>query len=150
MEGWASPPAHLAICTLPLPPLPPTPAPPCCAARGLLREREGRLGGINAKALALPPGRGGLTQAAQAGAWREYLAWERGNPQGLDPATYVARWALGCAAEAQHAQRGRRGLQAGPWALALARAVLTAAPHVHRRRVTPAAYEQAAACVSHA
>ena len=35
------------------------------AARSLLRERESRLGGINTKALALPPGRGGFTQQSQ-------------------------------------------------------------------------------------
>ncbi|PRW58683.1 Suf-domain-containing [Chlorella sorokiniana] len=64
------------------------------AARSLLRERESRLGGINTKALALPPGRGGFTQQSQAAAWREYLAWERSNPQRLDMPTYVARVSL--------------------------------------------------------
>lgn len=51
------------------------------------------MSGINFKAMALPPGRGGYTQQAQAQAWRDYLAWERGNPQRLDGPTYVARWA---------------------------------------------------------
>ncbi|EFN59172.1 hypothetical protein CHLNCDRAFT_138056 [Chlorella variabilis] len=64
------------------------------AARGLLREREARLGAINLKALALPPGRGGATQQQQAALWREYLGWERGNPQRLDPATHAARVSL--------------------------------------------------------
>ena len=62
------------------------------AARGLLREREGRLAGLNLRAMALPPGRGGGTQQAQAALWREYLGWERSNPQQLDEATYAARW----------------------------------------------------------
>ena len=76
------PSAHLPACLCPPP-----------AARGLLREREGRLAGLNLKAMALPPGRGGGTQQAQAALWREYLEWERGNPQQLDEATYAARWA---------------------------------------------------------
>lgn len=50
-------------------PLPPSHHPP--AARSLLRERESRLGGINTKALALPPGRGGFTQQSQV-----HFAWE--------------------------------------------------------------------------
>ncbi len=64
---------------------------PPSAARGLLREREERLAGLNRKAMALPPGRGGYTQQQQAAAWRDYLAWEQGNPQQLDAATYAAR-----------------------------------------------------------
>ncbi|KAL4431075.1 hypothetical protein ABPG75_006331 [Micractinium tetrahymenae] len=64
------------------------------AARGLLREREERLAGLNRKAMALPPGRGGYTQQQQAAGWRDYLAWEQGNPQHLDQATYVARVSL--------------------------------------------------------
>ncbi|PSC73688.1 Suf-domain-containing [Micractinium conductrix] len=64
------------------------------AARTLLREREGRLAALNLKAMALPPGRGGATQQQQAALWRDYLEWERGNPQHLDAPTYVARVAL--------------------------------------------------------
>lgn len=76
------------------------------AARGLLREREERLAALNRKAMALPPGRGGYTQQQQAAAWRGYLAWEQGNPQHLDEATYAARWGGG------PARKGRRALAA--------------------------------------
>lgn len=79
--------------------------PPPAAARGLLREREERLAGLNRKAMALPPGRGGYTQQQQAASWRNYLAWEQGNPQQLDAATYAARW--GCAGGGRHLA-GRR------------------------------------------
>lgn len=51
--------------------------------------------------------RGGFTQlltlqawplTPQAAAWREYLAWERSNPQRLDMPTYVARCVGACRA----------------------------------------------------
>ncbi|GAB4817721.1 hypothetical protein N2152v2_004767 [Parachlorella kessleri] len=64
------------------------------AARLLYRERSKRAEGINFKALPLPPGRGGTVQQSQAALWQEYLEWEKGNPQRLEKAAYVARVSL--------------------------------------------------------
>ncbi|GFR46914.1 hypothetical protein Agub_g8561 [Astrephomene gubernaculifera] len=69
-------------------------APKYQAARAVYRERRRRASVLSYALWPLPPGKGGLLQEQQAALWREYLAYERSNPQGLEPAVLQARVAL--------------------------------------------------------
>lgn len=64
------------------------------AARQALRERRRRMDLLRTSVLALPPGRGGAEALEQARLWREYIEFERSNPQRLDPATLTQRVSL--------------------------------------------------------
>mmetsp|Transcript_30945 Transcript_30945/g.68528 ORF Transcript_30945/g.68528 Transcript_30945/m.68528 type:complete len:867 (+) Transcript_30945:78-2678(+) len=64
------------------------------AARQTYRERKKKLELLNSAALPIPPGQGGFLQEQQVRLWREYLEYERGNPQKLDPVTLTSRVSL--------------------------------------------------------
>ncbi|GIL69991.1 hypothetical protein Vretimale_19718 [Volvox reticuliferus] len=64
------------------------------AAKAVYRERRRRAAVLSYALWPLPPGKGGLLQDQQAQLWREYLAYERTNPQGLEPAVLQSRVSL--------------------------------------------------------
>ncbi|KAJ9518571.1 hypothetical protein QJQ45_018615, partial [Haematococcus lacustris] len=55
------------------------------AARAAVRERRSRLDALHLNALPFPPGKGGQPQQLQSKAWSNYLAYEKSNPQKLEP-----------------------------------------------------------------
>jgi hypothetical protein len=139
------------------------------AARALARERAALVERAAAgRALPLAPGRGGARAARAAGAWRALVAWERGNPQGLDAAALRARVQLAydqaLAAMPQHPEawldlaawhaRGggggaeaaadalRRGARAAPAALALRLAEAEAEEDAGRPDAARAVFEE--------
>ncbi|GLC43801.1 hypothetical protein PLESTM_001520900 [Pleodorina starrii] len=64
------------------------------AAKAVYRERRKRASALSYALWPLPPGKGGLLQEQQATLWREYLTYERSNPQGLDPPVLSSRVSL--------------------------------------------------------
>ncbi|EFJ50539.1 hypothetical protein VOLCADRAFT_116706 [Volvox carteri f. nagariensis] len=64
------------------------------AAKAVYRERRKRAAVLSYALWPLPSGKGGLLQDQQAQLWREYLAYERTNPQGLDPPVLLSRVSL--------------------------------------------------------
>lgn len=64
------------------------------SARALVKDRAVLVDKLDYRALPLPPGRGGIRQARQAAAWRDYVAWERKNKQRLEHSAYQARVVL--------------------------------------------------------
>ncbi|KAG2445865.1 hypothetical protein HXX76_000469 [Chlamydomonas incerta] len=64
------------------------------AAKAVYRERRKRTQHLSLALWPLPPGKGGLLQDTQAALWRDYLTYERSNPQGLDVPTLQQRVSL--------------------------------------------------------
>ncbi|KAG2500896.1 hypothetical protein HYH03_001655 [Edaphochlamys debaryana] len=64
------------------------------AAKAVYRDRKRKWEGISYALWPLPPGKGGLVQSTQADLWKQYLVYERSNPQALDTAALTARVSL--------------------------------------------------------
>ncbi|KXZ55915.1 hypothetical protein GPECTOR_2g1466 [Gonium pectorale] len=64
------------------------------SAKAVYRERRKRAAALSYALWPLPAGKGGLLQEQQAQLWREYLVYERTNPQGLEPAVLQSRVSL--------------------------------------------------------
>lgn len=61
------------------------------AARVAYRDRKRKLESIKLGALPAAPGRGGAAQEQQIALWKEYLEYERSNPQRLEAPPLMAR-----------------------------------------------------------
>ncbi|KAK9861162.1 hypothetical protein WJX84_008660 [Apatococcus fuscideae] len=64
------------------------------AAKAAFPERKRRLSPLLDGGLALPPGKGGWEQQQAMVRWKEYIEWERSNPQSLDGPALTARISL--------------------------------------------------------